>query len=1798
MNGIESIGWALQLSPSLDCDTGSAGGEDGTHTYVLNIIRPVVNIPEPLEPEKLSEWVTHRHKGVIPTGSDVITQFDSLMFPWMWEEVEWGLWSRPEGMKWSEVPGDNKHTIEIHTGTYEADGDDKSILQDAVRAEIEQSVSDCQVPFSGNPDDFIADNEPVNGRQPLTFSITPFTHLAAPVSNEVLKLAGFISLEKETADSLEGMELAAFPGKFLFKADGNRGECKLKSLKGHDDLPGYVVAEYSLTRDPWDVASREIKFITKTAQGPGAGQACEVSLANSSAGDHDWRSSAVREFAGRSLHPAHIIARYVFAYAQGIDSQDSRTSQESPVISATRWKWLLVQALGLGWERDRIEVDPVDPVLEEDEYKPNHLFDNYISSKEFGKLFPDANRIFNLETSGPGEGPHKTRLDDEQVLALLDSFERHVSAHAANVAGTDPITAWYRSRGIDAAHPLPDWIGQLARKDTYKDLTIWARIVVSFFDAESGRDLQLMWWMFLVDRFADTSSVLAELKNKLITRLIDDTGERQCMLSLAGSMEKIPLAGEAESGTARYWQRIEAYDGQDAAEELLKCRIRELLDVELADLPFPVENPDSENLFKNAVSQAVDGFHRGVRESRPQRVKPKDDGLEISLAGADNAKSDTEIRGFAVALWPGIPHQGDDDSAYKECEEYAAWITGTGIKIPGNEFLSTCRGSNQDCDGGKDFFTTDTVGSSESGGQRIVRIEYDGRPVCALLKDEKLLDEEGDDADGVASVEYRWPNGPSTPPLGYGLHYRALQAVIDNAGGVHPPGLRKNGMEATLKDAKEIDLGSYTRRLEPYLSWQPPGAPYLANDSQGGFPSQEDMALSAQTRAAQYRRDKAQDLRDKGEGEVDLKSKVAVLVPSTGNEYYRKGKSEFSLMLVAPGADADFIERWLETDILLKEINSSEGEGGGNHYELSHSIFEDIDVNRETIKECQNHFNTQLRVKTHDQTYKNLKDLRALYHPAVTALGVDVEWWEGGNEYKVSWAYRTERLVKEGNKLRPPVNGQTEITIRASGKCEFDKDDGVLLLAPGCFAVIRLYTLVEERFFEEGKITQRYHHGLRQVKPDNELNWRLADGTSTPKYRSFGFNEQWFEVLPDTLGDVPLKDSTFRVQLPNRDRPDLTSLHLCKLHKDVSLPADWIQGFTWTRHEWHWTGYPVRFPWQGTAGVRDWITSFAGIESDVDTRTSVAASKLMPNGDWVLPEDQAIGRPRELRRGSRPAGYVAYTVRPRVRYREWLKPESDPMKLESKVHAVGGIEMGYVGVGADFSLPVPVLIESIPLTASYRESSGLLPARTVNGNLLIFDHAIYDTSRSAPVGGISDMIEIDLMQTRSIVIPNDKDRAENSDRGDGRGREDIRTVAFSEIGVNPIFHQALTTEEQTRLDVRASVPFGLTYDLVKNALVNQTAVMVSPVSGHGKWLMAKVRARRLLLPETLLFNERAGKDKTSERSTSRIFRIPVRKIGEEIQPGDFVLDFENYSQDEKVVIEVDGCECHLELPVNLSGECRLQITWHRGRFNNDNPEVVCKPQVRGQKRESSQGNWELVEGGKVPIFSQCSWYGAIAEMQDGSLKMELRTKSGWLPEVTCRSLHASDYTEPQWITFIGSFETESPGRSDEYRIIAVDKGGELQLFGPKLPGMTAMEECLEGGLEDGARSGDVTFQLLHIYKPIHSIMQGSVDHTAGAQIAVYRYIQDAHVEIGNGSELASIFEPFGDNPELDDEGGYYAYIMSYHRISARQCDEKNSHIGCSNWGNLLDLIFPEDENTESTIRPIPEYIGPIRIVSE
>lgn len=1774
MGELRSIGWVLQMSRASYLDRKDVEEE----VYVVNLVRPVGN------PAGAAGKAIFAERGPAFNLDDVTP----LLFPWRWTKT-WRLFGLKNASPpaWEEIIAEPEEPWTVETGTLtQAQIDDVKGFWDATECALMKRCKGFDHPLSGHPDDVEAREPDEKLSQSFVHAIAPFTHLVAPVSNAALGLAGFFRVPP---DEVKGFaKLVLFPDVGLT----DRPDLKVKkdSVEAWPNGPtGSVHALYEPDFKLPDGESVAVCFLSKVAER----EAAAIAVASSplkEAVKHParWKIEPALEAAAHHLHPARMVA--------GVVQRATEWTGELNPDERDRWRRLLVQVLGLGWDRPRHDLFGGRA--------GGHVLDGTAKEPELLELVGATRWVDVLDPAWVGN-----------PLVVLTEFYAFLKSSA-----TPPIRRLFEQARLHDGHPVVEWLGDVVSQESDAFRSSWAKLVFTATDRDPAKalDLRLLWWLFGIDEKAHTRAVVVleelvkqgadgdtikdwkksweALRTKVLTRVIEAVTTRLGDRSMLGELDRLPapicspwdpLEEYVVSGQTSPLERwIAGWIWKDEDGKGWLAPPRRLSSVDCSHLCAKggeCYDPDAEKCDEACFEARCDALNQDelavltvepighldefVKSSKPDRIRAKDMGFPLVIEVPEDAVDDQAIRGQAVVLRSGV-RLGGEKPAWDD--ERAQWITDTTVAYKTGDSMKFLKRQASGA-----IWSTATVGASLSGGHRVVELVYEGGPACAAATTAAETFEAKDqsaelDYDGTEVLDYLWlTTERALPLLGYGMTYSTARTAIDNAGGIFDPDLRSD-LAVVARPSPNFPY----KELGAYLSWEPPGPPMLWVDDPTSTlrsPRPEDFALSAQTRAAQIERQRAE-----AEGTADPRDvpNVAFLRPFGSTLYQEHRPVVYELVIRPPGTHADFIERWLNTDILTLE-KGAQAPGGNPESLLSDLAFKDA---RDDVIDLRNRLCKGLREKTNEQSAEDLDRDPGLYHPAVTWIGFEIDKLDGSEIERGK--REIKRLTDYGVDKRPRrfVPSRMALLFRVYAT---DRDDDFkrqnppesnafyeLELAPGASARVRFYSLVEDRFFEGNTSIHRYHEDVGEGR--DEL---------FPGYRAFGALELWFEVGPDVEDPPKLEDDHLRITAPTLPNPNLSQLQL----QDRVVPAEWLRGLRITRHELHWTGYPVRYPAPEGSDIGDWLPSFAGVESAVDTKEVTLATEL-ENGSWRVVPNQGVGRPRILHDGHRPAGYAGYTARPIVRFREWLRPGANPLKLEDTVLAVGALERGRAASPREARLLAPALTSGGPLTASFdaaERASGSLPERAPNGHLLILEEPLYDTMPSAVTGGIGEVIEVDLLETRKIKVT----REAPDGAADPPGPDEDELRSFREIGPNPIFHQPPDLEEQAEMDIVASEPFGLTDDLVRNAKVRQTGIVLTPRNTDGRWTLAKIRARRMILPETLLIDP-IPRDEDHEP-----YRLPLRPAGDENVPADFVIDATEAWTNP--AIRVAGCARDLDLPAEVPAGHRLVCSWHKGRFETG--QVSWRPQVILQEPVEGELRWKTLE--KRTPYVQPDWEPVVALTPQESEVVGTRTGAVDLvlkPDLVdaVRPAHLSDYTEPEWVLFIGTFGRSEIGRADQYSLALRPAGAaadapELELLGPEMPELTAPEECLQGP--------KLTFQLLHLYRPIESIAHGEPDRTGGVQVAVYA------PRVAEDGTATSTFRCYsrGEDAPPPSLHGCYGYLLTYQRISVPSSDEREQLKKIGGWRALLSqALFPDQGGgwVEATVRPVPECLGPISIL--
>ena len=522
----------------------------------------------------------------------------------------------------------------------------------------------------------------------------------------------------------------------------------------------------------------------------------------------------------------------------------------------------------------------------------------------------------------------------------------------------------------------------------------------------------------------------------------------------------------------------------------------------------------------------------------------------------------------------------------------------------------------------------------------------------------------------------------------------------------------------------------------------------------------------------------------------------------------------------------------------------------------------------------------------------------------------------------------------------------------------------------------------------------------------------------------------------------------------------------------------------------------------------------------------------------------------------------------KVRFREWLRPPArmanaqayadSPLHLESACLAAGTFIRGIAPDLLTGRLATPPLRMAVPLTATYWSSTSAdtaTPRRQLSGNMLVFDEAIRRTDDLAAVGGIGDIIEVDLLASRGF-----------------------KGLSLDKIGANPVFHGPPGAPDTARVRQLAPLaPFGLSYDQSDNSLVAQTGIIVVPTGGSGEWLLAEVRTRRMILPEVLLGTELFDTVTPDDPARTRSFRIPLRTEGEHFVPLDFCIDVKANSALTELALfrRADEAGPPIELQPGPAAGYRLLVSWHKARYDRaDKPS--WRAQVLTQVRIQGQLEWKRI--GKLT----CEQTG-FDWLQTTAGGMLLLAADAAFEKVSIVPM--SDYTAGLWLSFIGNFAATPVEPAD----LVFRRGASNRLTLETRPGRAPTPpECI--ALSAEATDKAVEFHWLLVYRPLRDVTRSDVDSDAGALLGAWRYDTNGY------------FEPLDSGNQAADLGGCYAYLCTFHRITALNTDEREVIAALEKPGEgrtqgLIECMFPSQSGgvRESTIRMVPKVLGQIAI---
>lgn len=1705
-----AYGWIITVSPL------PGPGEDHKR-FGINLIRPAafpLDLGEPDGPRG-------------PEYRGAATELGDLFFPWKWKDIKWHVFAEKAGT-WTEIDAD-LFTCMATAEPFDCPSSES--LREAIKNEIAEASSRCQYPFSQDILDYWGEGQ----TRSYVHSLAPLTHWPAVASGSVLHLTWVIDIEKvNLADATQVICVPEF--------DFNVGDQMLYSgtpqQLTHDALLGLQIAAY-----PDNFVSIKMGCEAANIEDD---LSCNPSLLSLKQGE--LSRSALHGLVVSHLLPLRVLAEWSRALIDQESDPFKGNKQAQQALSDALWK-----SLRLG-----------------EEYAPA------FSKQSLGEhppfivelLIPDewAATANNLKRDVALEYREKLKdfpLDEERArTAFNDSIE--FLARLQHISGS-----YTSERQQQWALASEAW-SRLVKREQWS-LTDWLELADLLLSDQGACEFLGPWLAYALGRdFAGEPWLSFDIKEKVIP----------------GVYERLLRPGSIRLDM---WQRVVAArlsdkqwgaianpgDQQEALENAT-------LTATLKLLGLPDSDPAVVNFLQSSLGEQVKRqvnlfVNQRKAQSSGARIRPKDRGIELYLESQPcRADTDESIRGYAVALCAAI-HSGTNWHP-DHCR--AQWITDTALwykpdtKSSNGEWLKT--------PGGSVLWMHETIGATESNGERVTSVEFTGLPLSSTRARPNGVAYDADpnalDGDGFKSVDFAWPwkdvdeghadGARDLPMLAYGAYYRALAVPIGNAGvPLSAAATEKRPHELmSAKGLGEFKSDKWGTGDFRYLSSRRPAAPRVVKDIDERF-----YELDEDTQGHAFQSHSLDDPKREQDDPEQPSHRVALIahIPSEPAESWLQdgvaNSCEFSI--TGPVTDADFCRRWLAMDRMAKRLNLPSL--------CSHEAFRESGVTAKHLLLLEQ----DLRVDRFDGEQGD-----APPDPSVTAIAVEI-WnpcepssntnpqrigsipsdfhWDGS---KLSWAgvqIKIRVSAKDATDWVPPSKEEP----LESREIQVD-------LPPGQFVRIRAYSLVRKEHFAREGFEQRFADEIKDAEAPND-----HDAPEWNKYRAFGVLERWVEAMPswdqakNDILNVEKVELQALAPATKGNSEDLVSVHAAFMSDHA---PHWIRDLHLQRHEWHWTGGLLPFPRFGSTDVSEWLPSLAGVESYRDSETIRLGTSF--TGDaltgfaWKLGQNnQETFFRRALSSGPRPARFDAYFVRLVPRFRKWLKGGSGgPMGLGAHTFAAVALLPGRGSSLPDARLPPPVLRWAVPLTTTHEvvgesERGGL--KRTSNGVMLVFDEALHRTDDLTDVGGLGEVIEVDLVDTRDPAYP--------------------------EIGVNPIFHPLREPGQKDpklkKLRLTATPAFGLTYDIGPNPKVAQTALVVRPESAGGHWIMAKVRTRRLILPETE-FGEALIPDNGK-------WTWAVRKAGEDVVPVDLAIDIKRMSvQSIKLLVSSDSSAKPVEFdlsPTQISEDTeRVLITWHKGRWGAG-ATVSWGCQILEQTRETPDAfTWKTLSKTSCHEIAKENPRLKHETFVGMQLTLNIEMKSEEKVE-RVSVLRCSDYTDPMWISFIGAFEQDSIGDSTDYRVrIARGERGEEALILTSLDPEVQLPLVRHSSqVVDSATNGRKasSFHIALIYRQVSDVLRGR----AGADGGVLEQVFMA-AESQGPAQHEVMFKPLTQIGAHFGSGERHAYIF------AVQAD--SGWIGLVNdWSQLLKMLFPESGRTgdppseESRLRLLPEYLGPIPV---
>ena len=273
------------------------------------------------------------------------------------------------------------------------------------------------------------------------------------------------------------------------------------------------------------------------------------------------------------------------------------------------------------------------------------------------------------------------------------------------------------------------------------------------------------------------------------------------------------------------------------------------------------------------------------------------------------------------------------------------------------------------------------------------------------------------------------------------------------------------------------------------------------------------------------------------------------------------------------------------------------------------------------------------------------------------------------------------------------------------------------------------------------------------------------------------------------------------------------------------------------------------------------------------------------------------------------------------------------------------------------------------------------------------------------------------------------------------------------------------------------------------------------------------------------------------------------------------------------------------IKVALSNKRRLLVTWHKDRWAESIPH--WRVQVDLQVQGDNLHDWSRFHRW-TPYDLNNNW---LATGNQIPLKVKTPDPNVW----NVVTLHVSDYATPVWLSFIGMFGTEKLARSDQYRLrsesgrltLELNTDGHVgNVFDlPSLISPTASINAIGDG------DCHPTMNVLTIHRARKNVLYGEQSATSGSLVSTYLPDDTGGFKLVDGEEP---------------KPGDFGYLHTFQRIS-NPTSGKDSEVEklkelkeSGAWEAFLQQSFEtradaRQDQLEALVRPVPMYMGPIRI---